>query len=160
MNSREPVPGADAAGTDRNDKRRRSLLIVTAVLLVAGAVWLVYWYLHARWFVSTEDAYAGGTVVQVTAEVSGTVRTVHPRETDAVIAGESLIEFDPAYARIARGASARRSRRAKRTSHARVKTMRVASRSPRAAPSRPRRSRTRAKSCAVPKLSCWRRARN
>ena len=105
MNSREPVPGADAAGTDRNDKRRRSLLIVTAVLLVAGALWLVYWYLHARWFVSTEDAYAGGTVVQVTAEVSGTVRTVHPRETDAVIAGEPLIEFDPADARIAMDAA-------------------------------------------------------
>jgi membrane fusion protein (multidrug efflux system) len=99
MNS--PDPTADAPAPGDKGKRRRGLLILTAVVLVAGAVWLAWWYLHARWFVATEDAYAGATVVQVTAEAGGTVRSVHPRETEAVTAGQTLIEFDPADARLA-----------------------------------------------------------
>jgi membrane fusion protein (multidrug efflux system) len=99
MNS--PDPAADAPAPGNGGKRRRGLLILTAVVLVAGAVWFAWWYLHARWFVATEDAYAGATVVQVTAEAGGTVRSVHPRETEAVTAGQTLIEFDPADARLA-----------------------------------------------------------
>jgi membrane fusion protein (multidrug efflux system) len=98
MNS--PDPAADAPAPGNSGKRRRGLLILTAVVLVAGAVWLAWWYLHARWFVATEDAYAGATIVQVTAEAGGTVRSVHPRETEAVTAGQTLIEFDPADARL------------------------------------------------------------
>jgi membrane fusion protein (multidrug efflux system) len=98
MNS--PDPAADAPAPGNSGKRRRGLLILTAVVLVVGAVWLAWWYLHARWFVATEDAYAGATIVQVTAEAGGTVRSVHPRETEAVTAGQTLIEFDPADARL------------------------------------------------------------
>jgi membrane fusion protein (multidrug efflux system) len=98
MNS--PDPAADAPAPGNSGKRRRGLLILTAVVLVVGAVWLAWWYLHARWFVATEDAYAGATIVQVTAEAGGTVRSVHPRETEAVTAGQTLIEFDPADTRL------------------------------------------------------------
>ena len=75
------------------------------VVLLAGAAWFAWWYVHARWYVSTEDAYAGATVVQVTSEVAGTVRTIHPRETEWVTAGQPLIELDPADARIAMDAA-------------------------------------------------------
>lgn len=95
-------PDATAATTAGNSsKRRRGLLLLAAVVLVAGAAWFAWWYLHARWFVATEDAYAGATVVQVTAETAGTVRAVHPRETESVTAGQTLVEFDPADARLA-----------------------------------------------------------
>jgi membrane fusion protein (multidrug efflux system) len=102
MNS--PEPATDSAATP-NQKRRRGLLLLAVVVLLAGAAWFVWWYLHARWYVSTEDAYAGATVVQVTSEVAGTVRTIHPRETEWVKAGQPLIELDPADARIAMDAA-------------------------------------------------------
>lgn len=82
-------------------RRKRGLLLLTAVVVIAGAAWFAWWYTHARWYVSTQDAYAGATIVQVTSEIAGTVRTVHPRETESVTAGQPLIEFDPADARLA-----------------------------------------------------------
>jgi membrane fusion protein (multidrug efflux system) len=102
MNSAEPATES-AATPDR--KRRRGLLLLAAVVLLAGAAWFAWWYTHARWYVSTEDAYAGATVVQLTSEVAGTVRTIHPRETESVTAGQPLIELDPADARIAMDAA-------------------------------------------------------
>jgi len=102
MNS--PEPATESAATP-NQKRRRGLLLLAVVVLLAGSAWFAWWYLHARWYVSTEDAYAGATVVQVTSEVAGTVRTIHPRETEWVKAGQPLIELDPADARIAMDAA-------------------------------------------------------
>lgn len=102
MNS--PEPATESAATP-NRKRRRGLLLLAAVVLLAGAAWFAWWYMHARWYVSTEDAYAGATVVQLTSEVAGTVRTIHPRETESVTAGQPLIELDPADARIAMDAA-------------------------------------------------------
>jgi membrane fusion protein (multidrug efflux system) len=102
MNSPEPATES-AATPDR--KRRRGLLLLAAVVLLAGVAWFAWWYTHARWYVSTEDAYAGATVVQLTSEVAGTVRTIHPRETESVTAGQPLIELDPADARIAMDAA-------------------------------------------------------
>ena len=98
MNSPE---SAVAAADTPTGKRKRGLLLLAAVVLIAGVAWFAWWYTHARWYVSTEDAYAGATIVQVTSEIAGTVRTVHPRETESVTAGQPLIELDPADARIA-----------------------------------------------------------
>lgn len=82
-------------------KRRRGLLLLGAVVGICAIAFGAYWYLHARWFIATDDAYAGGTVVQITAEIPGTVRVIHPRETEGVKAGQTLIELDPADARLA-----------------------------------------------------------
>lgn len=105
MNSSDPAAEPVSDEADGNGKRRRGLLWLALVVLVAGIAWYAYWWLHGRWHVSTDDAYAGGTVVQVTAEVAGTVRTVWPRETEAVVAGQPLIELDAADARIAMDAA-------------------------------------------------------
>jgi membrane fusion protein (multidrug efflux system) len=98
MNSPDPTAATPATGMS---KRSRGLLILAAVVAVAAVVLGVYWYVHGRWFVATDDAYVGGTVVQITAEIPGTIRAIHPRETESVAAGQSLIEFDAADARIA-----------------------------------------------------------
>jgi membrane fusion protein (multidrug efflux system) len=99
MSSTAPLD--DTTPPEARSKRKHGLLILAVVVLAAGIAWYVWWVLHGRWFVSTDDAYAGGTVVQVTAEVAGTVRTVRPRETESVQAGQALIDLDPADARIA-----------------------------------------------------------
>ena len=95
-----PAPAAEAAA-NRMSTRGRGLLILAVVVVLVGAAVAAWWWLLGRWFESTDDAYVGGTIVQVTAEIPGTIRTVHPRETDSVAAGQPLIEFDAADARIA-----------------------------------------------------------
>lgn len=81
--------------------RRRGLIILAVVVLLAVAAWAVYWNGHGRWHVSTEDAYVGGNIVQITADVPGSVRAIHARETETVVAGQVLLELDPADARVA-----------------------------------------------------------
>jgi len=102
MNS--PAPTADTPAEGMSN-RRRGLIGLAAIVVVGALAWGVYWFLHGRWFVSTENAYAGATIVQVTAEIPGTIRTMHPRETDSVKAGQTLIELDPADAKVAMDAA-------------------------------------------------------
>jgi membrane fusion protein (multidrug efflux system) len=97
----DPQPTEKAA----NSSRRRALAILFVSVLVCGMAWTAYWYAYARWRISTNDAYVGGTVVQVTADVAGTILSVHARETDTVIAGQTLLELDPADARVAMDAA-------------------------------------------------------
>jgi len=98
MSSPEPTREAPREGAS---KRRRGLLILAALVIVAGLAWGAYWFAHGRWFVATDNAYVGGPIVQVTAEITGTVRTVHPTETESVRAGEPLLDLDTADARVA-----------------------------------------------------------
>lgn len=100
--SPEPSPTDEATGSSR----RRNLLILALILVLAGLGWSIYWYQHGRWFQSTEDAYVAGNVVPVNAEVTGTVIAVHVRETDAVAAGQLLVELDPRDAQLAVDAAA------------------------------------------------------
>ena len=50
---------------------------------------------------STDDAYVNGDVVQVTSEVPGTVMALNADDTQPVHAGQTLLELDPADAKIA-----------------------------------------------------------
>jgi len=97
----DPRPADEAPGS----ARRRGLTILAVCVVVGCAAWAFYWYSYARWRVSTDDAYVGGTVIQVTSDVAGTILSVHARETDTVAAGQTLIELDPADARVAMDAA-------------------------------------------------------
>jgi membrane fusion protein, multidrug efflux system len=97
----DPQPAGEATGSPR----RRGLTILAVCVLLGCAAWAVFWFGYARWRVSTNDAYVGGTVVQVTADVAGTILSVRARETDTVVAGQTLLELDPADARVAMDAA-------------------------------------------------------
>ena len=96
-----PAHAASPPDGTGNGTRRRGLLILAAVVLLGALAWSAWWFLRGRWYETTQDAYAGGTIVQVTAEIPGTVRAIHPRETDSVRAGQTLVELDAADARMA-----------------------------------------------------------
>src|ERR1035438_10481292 len=60
-----------------------------------------YWFIHARHFETTDDAYVNGDVVQVSSQQPGTVLGVHVDDTQTVAAGTGLVELDPADADVA-----------------------------------------------------------
>ena len=76
-------------------KTRKKVLILLALLFVlAGIAWSVYWFLVLRHFQETDDAYVAGNQVQVMAQVSGSVNKVWFDDTDFVKKGDVLVSLD------------------------------------------------------------------
>jgi membrane fusion protein (multidrug efflux system) len=76
--------------------------IAALVLVLVGALALaVYWLAVGQYRESTEDAYVGGNVVSVTAQVGGVVTAIRADDTDFVQAGRSLVQLDDTDARLA-----------------------------------------------------------
>ena len=84
-----------------NSRRTRLFIIVGAVVLFAAIVYLIYWLLIGSHYVSTDDAYVGADVAQVTPLVSGAVSEVRVAETQFVHKGDILAVIDPADATVA-----------------------------------------------------------
>lgn len=89
------------AASNGNGARRRGLLILAAVVAIAGIGYATYWFTVARYYQSTDDAYVASDIVQVTSEVSAAVLGVHVDDTQTVERGQVLVELDPADANIA-----------------------------------------------------------
>lgn len=82
-------------------KRSRRLIILGVVCLLAAVAYGLYWYLVARFYVDTDNAYVQGNVVQITPQVSGTVVSIDVNDTDSVKAGQMLVRLDTVDARVA-----------------------------------------------------------
>ena len=94
------APEASPA-TQRNPARKKALGAVAATVAVAGMAYGAYWALVLNHFESTDNAYVQGNVVQITAQVGGTVVAINADDTDHVKAGQLLVKLDPADAQIA-----------------------------------------------------------
>jgi membrane fusion protein (multidrug efflux system) len=76
--------------------RKRALLTVAAVVVIAGLAWAGYEWLVLSHYENTDNAYVQGNMVQITPQVGGTVTAIYADETDRVQTGQPLIKFDPA----------------------------------------------------------------
>ena len=85
----------------KTSRRWRWLGALAAVLMTAGTVYGAYWAQVLRYHQSTDDAYVGGNVVQITPQISGTVVAIGADDTQFVKAGQPLVRLDPADARVA-----------------------------------------------------------
>ena len=74
---------------------RARLLLVAAVLVLAGLGYGAYLWHYSRTHVSTDDAYVSARISPVSARVSGTVAEVLVRDNQDVKAGEVLVRLDP-----------------------------------------------------------------
>jgi membrane fusion protein (multidrug efflux system) len=74
--------------------RRPVALVILIVLLVGGAVGTGYW-LYARQWEDTDDAFIDGNVIPVGTKVAGIVATVQVNDNQAVSAGDVLANIDP-----------------------------------------------------------------
>jgi len=91
----------EQTGSKGNGKRRRVLGLIAFVFLIAAAGYGAWWALSGRYYESTDDAYVGGNIVQITPQVAGTVIAVRAEDTDFVKAGQPLVELDRADAKVA-----------------------------------------------------------
>lgn len=82
-------------------KRKRHLILIALVFLVAALAWGVHWTLHGRHHESTDDAYVAGNLVRATPRIGGTVVAVLADDTDFVKRGQVLVKLDDTDARLA-----------------------------------------------------------
>ncbi|HEX7348020.1 MAG TPA: efflux RND transporter periplasmic adaptor subunit [Rhodanobacteraceae bacterium] len=68
-------------------------------------VWSLYYFLDARWYESTDDAYVNGNIVEVTPRVPGTVVSIGADDNDFVHADQTLVQLDPSNAKVALAAA-------------------------------------------------------
>ena len=94
-------PNADAAAPKKNGKRKRALLILATVVLVALVAWLLWYLLVGRWHQDTDDAYVQGNMVSITAQTAGTVVSIGADDGMKVVAGQALVQLDPNDATVA-----------------------------------------------------------
>jgi membrane fusion protein (multidrug efflux system) len=95
---------SDAKSTRRpaaNGARKRWLAIVAGAFALIGIAYGTYWAFVLRFEQSTDDAYVSGNVVQITPQIAGTVVRIAAEDTQFVKAGSTLVELDPADAKIA-----------------------------------------------------------
>ena len=83
-------------------KRRHGLMALGLLAILAGVGYGSYWFLSARFYESTDDAYVNDDLVQITSEVPGTVMVLSVDDTQGVRRGQTLLELDPADAEVAR----------------------------------------------------------
>ena len=89
------------ANGDAMTKRKKLLRILALVVVTAGTLWGIWYFLTQAGRVSTDNAYVGADSATVTALVSGPVREVRVIGTQAVKKGDILVILDDADQRIA-----------------------------------------------------------
>ncbi|WP_241011538.1 efflux RND transporter periplasmic adaptor subunit [Burkholderia sp. Ac-20392] len=91
----------DPALDARRATRRKRFIVFFAVVLVAAPAWIAYWLLSDRYYEDTDDAYVAGSIVQVAAQIPGSVTDVVVADTQAVRAGQTLVKLDDTEASVA-----------------------------------------------------------
>jgi membrane fusion protein (multidrug efflux system) len=120
MAEQEQKPPDSAAATEKGEPasekspkhkplNRKVALIVAAAVASILALIAILWWLHARNYESTDDAFIDAHVVRMAPRIAGQVVRVMVRDNQLVAAGELLIEIDRAdpQSRLAQVASQR-----------------------------------------------------
>lgn len=98
-----PAPAAVAPTppAPKNGKRRRALLALAAIVVVAGSTFLAYHFMVGRWHEDTDDAYVQGNIVTISPQTAGTVVSIGAEDGMKVSAGQVLVQLDPNDAKVA-----------------------------------------------------------
>ncbi len=104
----QPAASPDDAEPPKDDeqpRRRRSIFRrpvfwIFVVLVVVGIVAAaLYWWFEKRPYATTDDAFIGADIVQVSPQVSGLVVAASVDDNSHVAAGDVLVRIDPASAK-------------------------------------------------------------
>lgn len=98
--SEQTVPEQPASPEGKPRQRKKWLLILVAICVLAAIAYAVHWYILGRHFEYADDAYVAGDIVQITPQVAGTVVAIGASETDYVKAGDVLAQLDGTNAQL------------------------------------------------------------
>jgi membrane fusion protein (multidrug efflux system) len=76
-------------------KRHPWIVAAVAIAIIAIIVVVIAWWLYARQFESTDDAFIDARTVQVSAQVAGAVVDLPVTDNQLVSAGSPLVRIDP-----------------------------------------------------------------
>ncbi len=94
--SSEPQDESDHSGGAAGAVRRHKIAFaIGLVVLLAAIVAGIVWYLNARHYEVTDDAFVDGRPVAISPEVSGNIVTVPVTDNQLVKPGDLLAEIDP-----------------------------------------------------------------
>ncbi len=94
-NTRPPKEAAPKKGSWRDTLRARRGLIITLLLIgLVALAGIVLWWLHARNYESTDDAFIDARTVQVSAQVAAAIVDVPVTDNQLVDAGAVLVRLD------------------------------------------------------------------
>jgi membrane fusion protein (multidrug efflux system) len=79
----------------KNGSKRRKILFIGAGVLIIGLILGTGYWLYARQYESTDDAFIDGDIVQVSPKVSAYVKKVYVSNNQFVHKGDLLVELDP-----------------------------------------------------------------
>jgi membrane fusion protein (multidrug efflux system) len=99
--TKHSTPLADLAAHPADPRRRNRLTVAILAILVAAGAGAAFFHYHLQQREVTEDAYVEGNIVQVTAQVAGTVIAIAADNTDRVAAGQALVRLNPLDAQLA-----------------------------------------------------------
>jgi membrane fusion protein (multidrug efflux system) len=88
---------AEAAEKPRGSRLRPVLAVLLVLALIGAGV--LYW-LNARHFETTDDAFVDGHISQVSAQISGRIIHLFAQDNQLVTAGHLLAEIDPRDAEV------------------------------------------------------------
>jgi len=98
--SAKPADNDSGLAAKNPAKRRRALLIVAAVFILAALLWVLLWLFVFSHREKTDNAYVGGNQVTISAQVPGTVVAIMADDTQRVEAGQVLVKLDPTDAQV------------------------------------------------------------
>lgn len=94
-NEPSPAPPKDPPAGGKSGKRKLVVFLVLSGLVAAGVLFGVPWYLHARNFESTDDAFVEGHIIRIDPKVAAYVKALHFDDNFQVKKGDLLVELDP-----------------------------------------------------------------
>ena len=91
----EPAQDNGPKGIKGAFQKHPVAMIVCLGLIVAGIIAGIAWYLHARHYESTDDAFIDGRPVLVSPQVTGSIVSVNVTDNQIVRNGDLLATIDP-----------------------------------------------------------------
>ncbi|MCE5229208.1 HlyD family secretion protein [bacterium] len=77
------------------EARRRKMKAFLGVVAAAAIALFLYYWLHARFYVSTDDAFIDGRIVSISPRVAGHVSRLLVNDNDMVTSGQLMVVLDP-----------------------------------------------------------------
>jgi membrane fusion protein (multidrug efflux system) len=86
--------------TNKSSRRQLGFLILGVLIVLGGLAYGAYWFLDARFYESTDDAYVSGNIVAVTSRENATVMALYADNTQTVTRGQLLMRMDPSVVNV------------------------------------------------------------